>query len=60
MRLRRRKKLIRTFIRELILDPEKQEVRVSFYPDFLVHSIGQTVRKVNPQKHSIAYNLYIG
>lgn len=35
-----RKKLIRTFIRELILDPEKQEVRVSFYPDHLVHSIG--------------------
>lgn len=35
-----RKKLIRTFVRQLILDPEKQEVRVSFYPDFVVHSIG--------------------
>lgn len=34
-----RKALIRTFIRQMELDPEKKEVRVVFYPD-LVHSIG--------------------
>ncbi len=35
-----RKKLIRTFVRQLELDPENEEIRVSFYPDHLVHRIG--------------------
>lgn len=34
------KKLIRTFVRQLELDPKNKEVKVSFYPDHLVHSIG--------------------
>ncbi|MDW7652140.1 MAG: recombinase family protein [Bacillota bacterium] len=34
-----RKALIRTFIRQMELDPENKEVRVVFYPD-LVHRIG--------------------
>ncbi len=35
-----RKKLIRTFVRHLELDPKNNLVRVSFYPDQVVHSIG--------------------
>ncbi len=35
-----RKRLIRTFVHRLELDPEKKEVRVSFYADPQVHSFG--------------------
>jgi len=35
-----RRRLIRTFVRHLEMDPEKEEIRVSFYPDNVVHSIG--------------------
>jgi hypothetical protein len=35
-----RKKLIRTFVRHLELDPKNKEVRVAFYPDKVVHIIG--------------------
>ena len=35
-----RKRLIRTFIRHLELDPKNKEVRVAFYPDNVVQSIG--------------------
>jgi site-specific DNA recombinase len=34
-----KKELIRTFVRSMILDTKKQEVRVTYYPD-LVHRIG--------------------
>lgn len=35
-----RRKLVRTFVRQIELDPEMKEVRVQFYPDNIVHSIG--------------------
>ncbi len=35
-----RRILIRTFIKGLEMDPEKKEIRVTFYPDSIVHSIG--------------------
>jgi site-specific DNA recombinase len=34
-----KKELVRTFVRSMILDPKKQEVRVTYFPD-LVHRIG--------------------
>ncbi|RJQ24720.1 MAG: hypothetical protein C4589_12510 [Peptococcaceae bacterium] len=38
--LAERKKLIRTFVKQLELDPQNKEVRVSFYSDQVVQSIG--------------------
>lgn len=35
-----RKRLIRTYIHQMVFDPEKQEVRVAFYPDYIVQAIG--------------------
>jgi site-specific DNA recombinase len=35
-----RKRLIRTFVRQLELDPKNKEVRAAFYPDKVVQSIG--------------------
>lgn len=35
-----RRKLIRTFVRHLELDPINKVVKVEFYPDHVVHSIG--------------------
>ncbi|PKM77829.1 MAG: hypothetical protein CVU90_05105 [Firmicutes bacterium HGW-Firmicutes-15] len=35
-----RRKLIRTFIKCLEMDPEKKEIRITLYPDSIVHSIG--------------------
>lgn len=35
-----RKRLVRTFVRQLEMDPKNKEIRVSFYPDQVVHSIG--------------------
>jgi hypothetical protein len=38
--IQERKKLIRTFIKRLELDPKTKEIRVEFYPDDIVKSIG--------------------
>lgn len=45
-----KKKLIKTFIRKIELDPVKKEVRVMFFPD-LVHSIG-VGRGTWPEMHN--------
>lgn len=38
--IKEKRELIRTFVRHVELVPEKEEVKVEFYPDHLVQSIG--------------------